>query len=128
MDPRVKPAGDRNAYPSARNGRVNNVSVASSTLARPARMSTTALAIGMSTPFALAISTSTGAVKMPSASAPPACAGSSPPRALPLDQHGPGEDPCGGRPAGVRRIAPAERHAVGVVARLRARAGEDHVA
>src|SRR5262249_55503561 len=79
----VKPAGDCNIYPSARNGRVNNVSVASSTLARPARMSTTALAIGMSTPFAFAISTSTGAVKMPSASAPPACAASPRPRAMP---------------------------------------------
>src|SRR6516164_1853835 len=70
-------------YPSARNGRVINVSVASSTLTRPARMSTTALAIGMSIPFAFAISTSTGAVKMPSASAPPACAGSPRPSAMP---------------------------------------------
>src|SRR6266568_1156256 len=45
-----------------------------------------------------------------------------------LHQHRGGEDAFGERAAGMRRIAPTERHAVGVVARLRVRAGEDHVA
>ena len=50
------------------NGRVSSDSIASSTLMSPPSTAATALAIGMSTCFARASSTSTGAVSMPSAS------------------------------------------------------------
>src|SRR5262249_34223113 len=77
---------ERARSPRWRNGRVSNVSVAASALARPARISATALAIGMSMPLSFAISTKTGAVKIPSASACGACAFSPRPSATPYEK------------------------------------------
>src|SRR3954447_16725631 len=55
-------------YPSALNGRVSRLSIASSMVTVPCRIAATACETGMSTPFAAASSISTGAVNSPSAS------------------------------------------------------------
>ena len=67
---------------------VDLAALATSMLKRPSTMSAIALAIGISTPFAMAISSSTGAVNRPSASLPPMlarCGGSPLPRATPKE-------------------------------------------
>src|SRR5487761_1896067 len=58
----------RHIYPSALNGRVSKLSIASSMGTAPRRMSATAFETGISTPSAAASSISTGAVNSPSAS------------------------------------------------------------
>src|ERR1700691_3567799 len=60
----------RHDYSSALNGRDSNDSIAASTLSLSVRSASTAVEIGISTPRSLAISTSTAAVKMPSARPP----------------------------------------------------------
>src|SRR6188472_3859855 len=72
---------------SARNGRISSAWIASSMPARRARMSSTADAIGISTPAAFAISMSAGAVKKPSASGAVAGSGGAPlPHATPKEK------------------------------------------
>jgi hypothetical protein len=62
------------------NGRASRASIASSTLSRPSRTASTALAIGMSTPASVAIATNTVAVNAPSTRPPlAASAGDTPP-------------------------------------------------
>src|SRR5579862_2904418 len=83
-----RPSPRQSYHASALSGRVNRFSIASSTLMRPSRMAATAVAIGMSTAFWSAISTSAAAVNWPSASMPAlACAGLAPsPSAMPSEK------------------------------------------
>ncbi len=91
----------RHAYPSAFSGRVSSDSIAASTLILPSSSAATAAEIGMSTERSRAMSSSTGAVKTPSARPPWISTG---------------------------LLAAAETDAEREIARLRARAGEQEIA